>query len=418
MDKLDSALLKSRDPRTTFIFDKRCPLEELMHLNPHCPLRKGIIYYCRKNTIFEHNIRSSSKREPRIVARNQFKATSFQDLTTVNDTEHLSDAVLSLGVRGSRYFEFIPINGNRMLLFARNSFSGITGDFKAQYCLHLSIHEICSYRFGPALWTYHGDGHSSIPGLHWMKSNTNTLGITFGLSSRDHMELFDIDIEGDYPLIEVGRMNYADGAMFVTQSPDRNILLSVAGQLGAEKINIFYSDSGDANNKDFSFVTNVSIPKLANAYGQLPPMGPPVVVLEFSADGSKFAMATSDGVMSVYDVRSQIPLLVLAVEKQRFVNEPITFLKFSKGILGREVLVFMENALLHKIIHVIDATSFATVTTEIFVLPIDYSYSRRQEESAALFLDPRGESLYVLLDGILYEWEMRKNDDSEWWIGE
>ena len=55
---------------------------------------------------------------------------------------------------------------------------------------------------------------------------------------------------------------------------------------------------------------------------------------------------------------------------------------------------------------------------EIFVLPIDYSYSRRKEETAALFLDPRGESLCVLLDGTLYEWEMQKNDGSEWWIGE
>lgn len=388
-----------------------------MHLNPHCPLRKGIIYYCRKNTIFEHNIRSSSKREPRIVARNQFKATSFQDLTTVNDTEHLSDAVLSLGVRGSRYFEFIPINGNRMLLFARSSFR-TKDEVVAQYCLHLSIHEICSSRFGPALWTYHGDGHSSIPMLHWMKSTTNTLGIAFGLRCKGHTELFDIDLEGNYPLIEVGRMNYdqrfSDGA---AQSPNRNILLSVVNQpeWGAEKINILYSDTGDANNMDFSFVTSVSIPKLANADRQ-PPMRPLVLFLEFSADGSKFATATSDGVLSVWDVRSQIPLMVLAVEKQRFVNEPITFLKFSKGISGRELLVFMENALLHKIIHVIDATSFAT--REIFVLPIDYSYSRRQEETAALFLDPRGESLYVLLDGILYEWEMRKNEGSEWWIGE
>jgi WD40 repeat protein len=109
----------------------------------------------------------------------------------------------------------------------------------------------------------------------------------------------------------------------------------------AEKIDIFYSDSGDPNNMDFSFVTNLSVPKPANAIRQ-PPMGPIVLLLEFSADGSKFATATSDGVLSVWDVRSQIPLMVLTVEKQRFENTPITFLKFSKGISGREVLVFME----------------------------------------------------------------------------
>ena len=72
MDKLNSPLVKSRVPRTTYIFDKIQPtgnswgrylFKELTYLNPHCPLRKGIIYYCCKNIIFERNIRSSIKRE-------------------------------------------------------------------------------------------------------------------------------------------------------------------------------------------------------------------------------------------------------------------------------------------------------------------------------------------------------------------
>ena len=61
-----------------------------------------------------------------------------------------------------------------------------------------------------------------------MKSTTNTLGITFGLSSRRHKELFDIDIEGDYPLIEVGRMNYdqrfSDGGSFHNSRKNINLL--------------------------------------------------------------------------------------------------------------------------------------------------------------------------------------------------
>ena len=52
---------------------------------------------------------------------------------------------------------------------------------------------------------------------------------------------------------------------------------------------------------------------------------------------------------------------------------------------------------------------------EFCVIPIDFTH---KDESEALFLDPRGESLYVSLDGILYEWEIRKNEGSEWWIGE
>ena len=94
--------------------------------------------------------------------------------------------------------------------------------------------------------------------------------------------------------------------VLVAQSPDRNILLSVKDR-DTEKIDIFYSsDSGDANYMDFSFVTNVSVPKPANADRRR--LGAPLIVsLAFSADGSKFATATFDGVVSVWDVRSQIP---------------------------------------------------------------------------------------------------------------
>ena len=36
-----------------------------------------------------------------------------------------------------------------------------------------------------------------------------------------------------------------------------------------------------------------------------------------------------------------------------------------------------------------------------------------------LFFDPSGRTLYAELDGILYEWDLRKNKHGpEWWIGE
>ena len=37
----------------------------------------------------------------------------------------------------------------------------------------------------------------------------------------------------------------------------------------------------------------------------------------------------------------------------------------------------------------------------------------------ALCFDPRGGTLYAELDGMLYEWDLRKNQPRpEWWIGE
>ena len=53
--------------------------------------------------------------------------------------------------------------------------------------LYLSIHEIRSYRVGPALWTYNDRGHSNINHLQVMTSHTNTLGITFGVDHKTHM---------------------------------------------------------------------------------------------------------------------------------------------------------------------------------------------------------------------------------------
>ena len=37
----------------------------------------------------------------------------------------------------------------------------------------------------------------------------------------------------------------------------------------------------------------------------------------------------------------------------------------------------------------------------------------------ALFFDPSGGTLYAELDGMLYEWDLRKKQPRpEWWIGE
>ena len=94
---------------------------------------------------------------------------------------------------------------------------------------------------------------------------------------------------------------------------------------------------------DFSFITRVSIP---NPNGtnrkEARLLGPPSLV--FSADGTKFAAGTADGVVSVWDVRSKIPLKVFEVDVPRSIHRwpIIPYLQFSSGILGREVLVFME----------------------------------------------------------------------------
>ena len=104
----------------------------------------------------------------------------------------------------------IPINGNRILLIGRSREKSYDTHETWHY-LHLSIHEIHSYRVGPALWTYHHYGHSNIFYLQPMKSATSALGITFGVHTSSCMELFDVSTDGEedsYPLVEAGQLNY------------------------------------------------------------------------------------------------------------------------------------------------------------------------------------------------------------------
>jgi len=98
---------------------------------------------------------------------------------------------------------------------------------------------------------------------------------------------------------------------------------------------------------------------------------------------------------------------------------PIWHLQFSSGILGREVLVFMENEVSTdlKIIHLIDAISFET--EETLCLPeISHASYIAYRGRNTLFFEPSGGSMYASLEGTLYEWNLRENIGPEWWLGE
>ena len=105
-----------------------------------------------------------------------------------------------------------------------------------------------------------------------------------------------------------------------------------------DTIDVHYLDPGGTN---FSFLTRMSLPKLAET-----PLRDPAE-LAFSADGSKFALGMACGGVSVWDIRSKVPL-------QTFTESPWPkrvfrhrrFLQFSSGNLGKEILVFVEVRLM------------------------------------------------------------------------
>ncbi|KIJ95325.1 hypothetical protein K443DRAFT_683104 [Laccaria amethystina LaAM-08-1] len=393
-DENDSRLLESRRPRKTLTLDERDGLSYSSWSNLQCPLRNGIIYYSQSGgRVFEHDLYSSSNDEPRMITRLQ--STSY-----------------------GNSFSLIPINRNQILLIGTCHEESYDNDDTWDY-LHVSVHEIHSYCVGPALWTYHNYGRSNIFQLQPMKSTTNALGITFGVDFKSHMKLFAVstDTKDRYPLVEAGQLNYSRQLNdAVVLSPDRRILLNA--DRDNETIDVFYSGTGDTDNMDFSFVTYVSIPnpKGTNRKGERL-LGAPL--LAFSADGTKFAAGTADGVVSVWDVRSKVPLKVFEVDVPRNIHKwPIWHLQFSSGILGREVLVFMEDEVSTdlKIIHLVDATSFET--EETLCLPTTNNIYGGNRGTNTLFFEPSGGSMYASLEGTLYEWNLRKNTSPEWWLGE
>jgi len=88
---------------------------------------------------------------------------------------------------------------------------------------------------------------------------------------------------------------------------------------------------------------SIPIPKVpkASRFGLQAPL------LAFSVDGSKFAMAMSLGRVSVWDIRSKVPLKTfMEVPKSEYHAQPVQYLQFSGGKLEQEALVFVEVSLM------------------------------------------------------------------------
>ena len=137
-------------------------------------------------------------------------------------------------------------------------------------------------------------------------------------------------------------LNLLSCVLQAIQSPDTRILLNADSSVGRdnETINIRYSDSGGTN---FSFVTHMSIP----IYRAQTPLLIYVPELAFSADGSKFAMAMRHGGVLVWDIQSKVPLKTfVGVPKLDHHAQPVKYLQFSSGNLGKEALVFVEVCLM------------------------------------------------------------------------
>jgi hypothetical protein len=114
---------------------------------------------------------------------------------------------------------------------------------------------------------------------------------------------------------------------------------------------------------NFSFVSRMSIP-IPTASGTSPIFQVPV--LAFSADGSKFAMAMARGRVSVWDIRSKVPLKRF-MEDTKF-DYDVRHLQFSNGKLGKEVLVFVEVRLMFTFLYPCLSNRWSELLARKFIL--------------------------------------------------
>lgn len=157
----------------------------------------------------------------------------------------------------------------------------------------------------------------------------------------------------------------------------------------------------------------------------------------WSKDGRKFAVASQDGQVTVWDHRSSHPLAVFYTSASTALHdyddiprlmdppvssqsgrEPARVVKFSPEGSARDLLVFSEE---HTHIHIVDARTFNThvVVPVPFELPGSPEVDKRrgfesgQWGVAGVAFDPSGDWLYAGTERTVVEWDLRRYGGGE-----
>ncbi|OCH88562.1 hypothetical protein OBBRIDRAFT_836488 [Obba rivulosa] len=183
-------------------------------------------------------------------------------------------------------------------------------------------------------------------------------------------------------LLDAGQLRLDVPVNHSSISPDGRTLLSVG-----DSPDVYLHRLTGGAHITFAPIASLSLsPYIANSYNGL---GVPLSTVPasfstaFSADGSKFAVASQEGVVVVWDVRSTKPLKVFQTDKSkssragtgtasgwvydvpwdwsRSLGRPpgwgVRSVKFSPRGVGREVMTFTEHT---SLLHVVDARTFET----------------------------------------------------------
>ncbi|KAF9473910.1 hypothetical protein BDN70DRAFT_915510 [Pholiota conissans] len=228
-----------------------------------------------------------------------------------------------------------------------------------------------------------------LTSLSLTRSNESSVDPRVGISNNDgSVRLYDIPLRVSSPkrkLRQVGQVKLDVPINHSSISPDGRTLLSVGD---SNKVYIHQITGGASIS--FAPITTLTIP---------PPDASPLPYASsslaaafstaFSGDGTKFAVASQEGVVAVWDVRSTKPMKVFQTDKMRGMggggssgngsasgwlsDDPFEWtrgtkapgwcvrsVKFNGGEgarLGKEVMAFTEHT---SLVHLVDARTFET----------------------------------------------------------
>ncbi|KAF8269913.1 WD40-repeat-containing domain protein [Lactarius quietus] len=279
--------------------------------------------------------------------------------------------------------------------------------------LHLSIHsrrnpsprsssDPASQRPTRRLWQYDnilsGSINNSVllTSLSLTRSNESSAEPRVAVSNNDcTVKFFDVNVRGtkgvDGPpkrITEVGTLRLDVPVNHSSISPDGRTLLSVG-----DSPHVYLHGMTGGARITFTPLAQLTLPPFetslsAHTVHNVSAL-PASFSTAFSPDGSKFAIASQEGMVAVWDVRSRKPMKVYTTDRSRLPpggigrtgSRPmgtasgwlyedtwdwtmpahrapgwgVRNVKFSSGIDGKEIMTFTEHT---SLLHVIDATTF------------------------------------------------------------
>ncbi|KAF9260046.1 hypothetical protein L218DRAFT_962987 [Marasmius fiardii PR-910] len=325
-----------------------------------CPRQRGVVNYVNQQTIVEHDLNAPNSTPQTLI-----------------DLHYTPNALSSL-----------PINGSDQILLA-------AGGQEAE--IHLSLHD--SKRNTKPSWRLDDQLHASInnsvvlTSMNLTRSNESSVEPKIVVSNNDcTVKFYDVPLRARNPHKldkDVGSLRLNVPVNHSSISPDGMTLLSVG-----DSSNVFLHRISGGSKLSFTPITTLTMPPPDRS-----PLSFPSTSLAasfstaFSNDGMKYAVASQEGVVAIWDVRSTKTLKVFQTDKARVPSEggpwtggwlsddpyewtrgnskapgwSVRNVKFGSGGgngIGREIMTFTEHT---SFLHVVDARTFET--EEIIRIP-------------------------------------------------